>query len=314
MSFGVEEFNANYAAQLAAHPYQTASMQGGRTLGAGQTFIPAGGSSSGNAGGSSSGNAGAPGWSSAASLADPFAPQRAQYQPQLQSLMSGDPTNGYGSQMKTLMTDPTAFSTSDPSYAWRFGQGQQALEASAAAKGMSGSGNVLAAVTQYGQGAASTEYQAQFDRLYKLMGLSGDQFQASYSRLAALSGATTGSPAAAGQIASQEAMFNAKTQNAASTNRQSEAGYAAALQRLSQPQTASDPFSPENYHPYVTSGGEDNLWSVAMPTSSSGTSNVVPSYGSWSDSSGGGGYWGSSGYSSFGGATGGSSFGGDFGE
>ena len=307
MSFGVEEFDASYRAQLAAHPYQTASMTGARVTGVGQTFTPATGKET----------ASAPGWSSAAALADPFSGQRAQYQPQLQSLMSGDPTNGYGAQMKTMMTQPGSFASSDPSYAWRFGQGQQALEASAAAKGMSGSGNVLAALTSYGQGAASTEYQAQFDRLYKLMGLSGDQFQAAYSRLATLSGATTGSPAAAGQIASQEAMFNAKTANTASTNRQSEAGYASALERLSQPQTAYDPFSPDNYKPYVPGGGGDNLWSVAMPTSRQGTSTTatVPSGGYWESSSGGGGTFGS-GDSGFGADYGGqgSSFGGEGGE
>lgn len=104
------------------------------------------------------------GQSAASAASDPFASQRGQYQGALQQLMSG------------------AFSPSDPSYGWRFGQGQQAIERSLGARGLLNSGNRLTALTDYGQGQASTEYANQF------------------SRLAQLSGANTGSPAAAGQI------------------------------------------------------------------------------------------------------------------
>jgi hypothetical protein len=101
-----------------------------------------------------------------AAAADPFASQRGQYQNQLQQMMTGQ------------------FTPQDPSYAFRLGEGQQALERSAAAKGMLGSGNILAELQKYGQGMASQEYQNQ------------------YNRLLPLTGATTGSPGAAGGILS----------------------------------------------------------------------------------------------------------------
>lgn len=89
---------------------------------------------------------------SAINAADPFHDQRAQYQPQLQEMIQGK-------------FDPT-----DPSYKFRFEQGQQATERAAAAAGMGVSGNALTALTQYGQGMASTEYQNQFNRLSQLSG------------------------------------------------------------------------------------------------------------------------------------------------
>ncbi len=54
--------------------------------------------------------------------------------------------------------------TMDPSYQWRLQQGMRALESSAAARGMTGSGSNLADITNYAQGAASQEYQNAFDR------------------------------------------------------------------------------------------------------------------------------------------------------
>lgn len=101
-----------------------------------------------------------------AAMADPFASQRPQYQNALANLMAGD------------------FSINDPSYKFRFDQGQQALERSAAAKGFLGSGNVLQELQKYGQDMASQEYQNQ------------------YNRLLPLTGATTGSPGTAGTIKS----------------------------------------------------------------------------------------------------------------
>lgn len=106
----------------------------------------------------------------AMAAADPFASQRGQYQEQLSAMMK-----------------PGGFNPQDPSYQWRFDQGQQALERSIGAQGMLGSGNRLMALQQYGQGAASQEYQNQF------------------SRLSTLAGAGTGSPGMAGQIASNQA-------------------------------------------------------------------------------------------------------------
>jgi hypothetical protein len=96
-------------------------------------------------------------------LSDPFGPQRGQYQTQLNSLMS----------------DPNSI-TQSPAYQFRLNQGIGAIDAGAAAKGMLGSGNRMMELEQFGQGLASQEYDNQFNRL------------------ALLSGATTGSPAAAG--------------------------------------------------------------------------------------------------------------------
>jgi hypothetical protein len=52
----------------------------------------------------------------------------------------------------------------DPGYAFRFSQGQKALERSAAMRGGLLSGNTGGALQQYGQGMASQEYQNAFNR------------------------------------------------------------------------------------------------------------------------------------------------------
>lgn len=96
---------------------------------------------------------------------------------------------------------------SDPSYQFRLSQGMQGTERSLAARGLLNSGNALAELTNYAQGAASQEYQNQFSRLFALsqdqynraLGINQNRFQ----QLALLSGATTGSPAAAGQLTAQ---------------------------------------------------------------------------------------------------------------
>lgn len=105
----------------------------------------------------------------AADAADPFAHQRAQYQAQLNRLMSG----GF---------DPSSSST-DPSYASRLAYGNINVDRGLAAAGMGGgSGSQLAGLQQYGQNMASQEYTAQFNRL------------------SSLAGVNAGSPAAAGGI------------------------------------------------------------------------------------------------------------------
>ena len=53
----------------------------------------------------------------------------------------------------------------DPSYQWRFDQGQKALDRSAASKGMLLSGAQGKALQDYGQGAASQEYASWYNRL-----------------------------------------------------------------------------------------------------------------------------------------------------
>jgi len=52
----------------------------------------------------------------------------------------------------------------DPGYAFRLGEGQKALERSAAARGGLISGGALKAATRYGQDAASQEYMNAFNR------------------------------------------------------------------------------------------------------------------------------------------------------
>ena len=79
--------------------------------------------------------------------------------------------------------------TTDPSYQWRLNQGSQALNSSAAARGMLGSGQNMKDMTNYAQGAASQEYQASFDRY-------NTNQNNLYNRLSALSG--LGQNAAAG--------------------------------------------------------------------------------------------------------------------
>lgn len=151
-------------------------------------------------GGGGVGNTGA-----AAAAADPFAGQREQYQAQLQKFMSGAggdiTTQPYHQQLQQMMTG--GFTPQDPSYAWRFGQGQQALERSLAAKHMGVSGGAMTAATEYGQNLGATEYANQFTRLMGGAQLESSDIQNLYARLARLSGADVGSPSSAGQIMQQ---------------------------------------------------------------------------------------------------------------
>ena len=71
--------------------------------------------------------------------------------------------------------------TTDPSYQFRVQQGLKALQASRAATGMLQTGQGLKDITDYGQQAASQEYQAAFNRFQT-------EQQRDYERLAALAG------------------------------------------------------------------------------------------------------------------------------
>jgi hypothetical protein len=66
--------------------------------------------------------------------------------------------------------DPNAV-TSDPSYQWRFNQGQNAVENSAAAAGGALSGNAFRGIVDYGQNAASQEYGSEFARRMQELGI-----------------------------------------------------------------------------------------------------------------------------------------------
>ena len=131
------------------------------------------------------------------------------YQPQLQSYMQGDPTGGYGAQMQSLMQGQ--FSTNDPSYQWRLQQGQGAVERSAVARGLLNSGQAAIELMNYGQGAASTEYQAQFNRTLQAMQASETSFQSGYNRLAELAGMTPSQQIAANQANLNYAKLGANT-------------------------------------------------------------------------------------------------------
>ena len=67
--------------------------------------------------------------------------------------------------LDTALQSPFQFNLSDdPGYQFRLAQGQKAVEQSAAARGGAVSGGALKALTQYGQGFASNEYQNAFAR------------------------------------------------------------------------------------------------------------------------------------------------------
>lgn len=87
-------------------------------------------------------------------IADPFGDQRTQYQ----------------NQLSALMANPGSF-TSSPAYKFAYDQGLEAVNRSLAAKHLLGSGNRLTALTQYGQGMASQQYNTQAQLLAKLAGV-----------------------------------------------------------------------------------------------------------------------------------------------
>jgi len=104
------------------------------------------------------------------------------------------PFYDYGQNALKRFTDweanPNSF-TSDPSYQWRLGQGTQALENSAAARGGLLSGNTGKALTDYGQHAASQEYQNEFMRWLSRLGI-GQGAAANMSNLQAGKGNALG--------------------------------------------------------------------------------------------------------------------------
>ena len=114
---------------------------------------------------------------------------------------SNDPSNIYRSRLEGMVTGGSDFQTNDPSYKFRFEQGQEASERSLASRGLLNSGNAAAELQQYGQKAASQEYGAQFDRL--LQGMSGveSQYNNQQQRLMAMAGVNA-DPTAYGKLTS----------------------------------------------------------------------------------------------------------------
>ncbi len=77
---------------------------------------------------------------------------------------------GYASQLQNLINNPSQI-TSTPGYQFQFDQGQQAVQRSSAAGGFLNSGNEGTALTQYGQGFASSALTQQESLLASLSGL-----------------------------------------------------------------------------------------------------------------------------------------------
>lgn len=90
------------------------------------------------------------------------------YQQMRQQVQSGSNFMPEQQRLSDLLSNPASIQT-DPSYQFNLEQGNQAINRSAAAKGMLGSGNVLAELARYGQGMASQEYRNQFNRLSDLL-------------------------------------------------------------------------------------------------------------------------------------------------
>lgn len=100
--------------------------------------------------------------------------------------LSKDPSNIYRDKLQTMMTGQ--FSPDDPSYAFRFQQGQQATERMMAANKFGGSGNMALALQNYGQQAASQEYGAQFGRMLQAMTGVESQYSSQMERLMRMAG------------------------------------------------------------------------------------------------------------------------------
>jgi len=110
----------------------------------------------------------------------------------MQSVSSQIPqTNVYEQRLQALLDNPDSISNTGV-YKFALDQGQKALERSASAKGMTGSGNVLAALSDYGQGTASQAYNTEADRLANLTGQQKSYMTNSANTLASLAQAGGG--------------------------------------------------------------------------------------------------------------------------
>lgn len=188
------------------------------------------------------------GSSNPVTAADPFASQRAQYQPMLQQLVTGNGmpsnnsqaeanmsslANGNGvnnlalggiSKASSMLSPGYKFDPSDPLYQFMLDQGSENINRNAAAGGMLNSGNVLAALQDYGQNTALKAFQTEFGNNLNMASSAENlgsqmfnenttvdqnaqnQYNNRYQQLAQLSGATVGSPAAAAsQLTNQQA-------------------------------------------------------------------------------------------------------------
>jgi len=74
----------------------------------------------------------------------------------------------YRTRLNTLMDNPDSIANTG-AYKFAFQQGNEAVNRNLAAKGLLKSGNRLAELTKFGQGLASQQYGAEFDRMSNLV-------------------------------------------------------------------------------------------------------------------------------------------------
>lgn len=230
--------------------------------------------------------------------------------PQAPVTVTGMPAPGQDAYSQKMLSMSTGkYDASDPSYKWRFDEGQRALERSHAAKGLNFSGNVATALVGYGQGMASTEYAAEFDRMMKAAGLVTTQYDSAIRGLAAMANidynrgmlSVANRNADANMVSAQASGINAGTNSRQQRFGESvqagkdAAGRDALYQMYSQPTQQSAPVSSSSSN----SGGSYYTTYSTPPYSSSGTDSLgnANSGGSWSSSSGGGGEWSNGSYS-----------------
>lgn len=77
----------------------------------------------------------------------------------------------FGQKLADLSVGKTQFSTTDPSYQFRYDQGLEAVNRSMAAQGQLGSGLQMKSLMDYGQASASQEYGNEWNRLASLAGV-----------------------------------------------------------------------------------------------------------------------------------------------
>lgn len=77
---------------------------------------------------------------------------------------------GAAIQAGAAMLQPGYDHTTSPGYQFRFGEGQRAVESSAASKGMLMSGGTLKDLTRFGQGVAADDFNDQFNRQMAIAG------------------------------------------------------------------------------------------------------------------------------------------------
>jgi len=157
--------------------------------------------------------------------------------------VSNVPTPSEDAYSKRMLAMSTGkFDATDPSYQWRFNEGQRALERSAAAKGQLGSGNIMQELVSYGQGMASTEYAAEFDRMLRASQHATTQYDSAIKGLASMAGidynrgmlSVAGRNADANMLGAQASMRSAEASVANAGTNQANSNISANNQRYLQ--------------------------------------------------------------------------------